>query len=108
MTHNFVYEECHKKLQKRKEDIIPKNCKLQEKKTYLKYQVKQQGAQITCILVYAKLQDIVRSKTIGDTNYLHPSICKVARNCKEEEKTYQTLAKYCMKERTQKKHLQKQ
>jgi hypothetical protein len=37
----FVYEECQKNLQKRKEDIIPKNCKLQEKKTYLKHQVKQ-------------------------------------------------------------------
>ncbi len=58
----FVYEECQKNLQKRKEDIIPKNCKLQEKKTYLKHQVKQQGTQITCILVFAKLQDIVRKK----------------------------------------------
>ncbi len=62
MTHNFVYEECHKKLQKKEEDTIPKNCKLQEKKTYLEHQIKQQGRQITCILVFAKLQDIVTKK----------------------------------------------
>lgn len=38
------------------------------------------------------------SKTTKDVDYMHLGICKeVARQCKEEEKTYHTIVKYCMK-----------
>jgi hypothetical protein len=63
---------CHKKLQRKKEEIILNNCKLQEEKTYL--------------------------KKIENVDYMCLGICKEgARHCKEKEKTYQTIVIYCMK-----------